>query len=112
MSNFQSYQKYEGAAATSSSYSEISNNGDVPVNKSRAKWLIVAGLLAIVGVGYAAYSMRSNPGENVKKELAHSNVQVGASGKLKLFDDQSKFKWNRMQIDSSDKSSNLTFVRL
>jgi hypothetical protein len=89
----QSYQKYEGAAATSSSYSEISNNGDVPANKPRTKWLLAAGFLAIVGVGYAAYAMRSNPGENVKKELTqtHSNVQVGASGKLKLFDDQSKF---------------------
>ena len=89
MSNGNSYQKFDGASGT---YQEIPNNGSsISSASKKTKWLVAAALLVVVGIGYTAFSLKSNPSANVDKALASKgNVQVKANGKLKLFDSLSK----------------------
>jgi hypothetical protein len=93
----ESYQKYDGASGT---YQEIPNGtGSAATGGGRKKWCLAAGasgLFALVAIAYGAntalHHQYGTTARAVDKALAtDSKLKVKANGKLKLFDDLSKF---------------------
>lgn len=90
--NGDSYQRREHDAGA---YVEIPSNGSASGGSgNKKKWIIAAAaLLAILGTVYCVTLLRqTNPEKAVNKSLAdNANVHVLDNGKLRLFDEFSKF---------------------
>lgn len=89
-SNNGSYQKYDGS---SGNYQEI-RNGVEP--NTRKKWMIGIVVAVILGGVYALTIRKGGQSSEdiINKSLSSgsSSVSVSKEGKLKLFDDHSKFR--------------------
>jgi hypothetical protein len=92
-----SYQKYDGSTGT---YQEVSTkeNGELSTKSGGVKsFLFGAVFVAVLGVGYSYGQQYINIFTNhsdqvVKKSIASSSgVTVDKTGKLKLFDELSKY---------------------
>lgn len=87
--NSSSYQKYDGNTGTYTAESNVSE----PSRRGKEKWLIGAVIIAAVGVIYGLTMPKEDSQQNIDNVMkADTRVDVGVDGKLKLFDDLSKYK--------------------
>jgi hypothetical protein len=89
MSNGSSYQQFDGQTGV---YQEVGNGS--PRRRFTEPLFAVGAVAAVaLAVYYGMFALHRNPQDAVDKQLSiNKNVKVNANGKLRLFDELSKYE--------------------